>query len=159
MLTFVVLKVPVRAQSSHLHYKKEVEKSRSSRLDFLFFIPVSARRFCNPLSEYNGWPLWSSSDRRKTSSSPGRPVPEKVFNYTLPLPGVFRKALSSFRPQANYLSHNILGMKDRKLIFQFPFIVETHKKFCAKRFFSLSRTIFKSQGMISQSLANGMKRD
>ncbi|EHH00008.1 hypothetical protein HMPREF9441_02008 [Paraprevotella clara YIT 11840] len=36
-------------------------------------------------------------------------------------------------------------MKDRKLIFQFPFIVETHKKFCAKRFFSLSRTIFKSQ--------------
>ena len=37
------------------------------------------------------------------------------------------------------------GMKDRKLIFQFPFIVEPHKKFCAKRFFSLSRTIFKSQ--------------
>ena len=37
MLTFVALKVPVRAQSSHLHDKKEVEKSRSSRLGFLVF--------------------------------------------------------------------------------------------------------------------------
>ena len=43
-------------------------------------------------TRWNGWPLWSSSDRRKTSSSPGHPVPEKVSNYTLPLPGVFQKS-------------------------------------------------------------------
>lgn len=38
------MKVPVRAWSSHLHYKKEVGKSRSLRLGFLVFIPVSAAK-------------------------------------------------------------------------------------------------------------------
>ena len=29
-------------------------------------------------TRWNGWPLWSSSDKRKTSSSPGRSVPGRV---------------------------------------------------------------------------------
>ncbi len=37
MLTFALIKVPVRALSSHLHYKKEVEKSRLLRLGFLVY--------------------------------------------------------------------------------------------------------------------------
>ena len=36
-------------------------------------------------------------------------------------------------------------MKDVSGIFQFPFIAESGKKFSAKRFFNLSRTIFQSQ--------------
>ena len=36
-------------------------------------------------------------------------------------------------------------MKDRKCIFQLSFIAESGKKFSAKRFFNLSRTIFQSQ--------------
>ena len=36
-------------------------------------------------------------------------------------------------------------MKDVSAIFQFPFIAESDKKFSAKRFFNLSRTIFRSQ--------------
>jgi len=37
------------------------------------------------------------------------------------------------------------GMKDRKAIFQFPFIAESGKKSCTKRKFNLSRMIFQSQ--------------
>ena len=37
------------------------------------------------------------------------------------------------------------GMKDRKAIFQFPFMAESGKKFSAKRFFNLKRMIFQSQ--------------
>jgi hypothetical protein len=36
-------------------------------------------------------------------------------------------------------------MKDSKVTFQLPFMAENDKKFSAKRFFNLSRTIFRSQ--------------
>ena len=36
-------------------------------------------------------------------------------------------------------------MKGRKVTFQLPFMAENDKKFSAKRFFNLSRTIFRSQ--------------
>ena len=64
-------------------------------------------------------------------ASPPRSFSEKPFHP------------SGHRPTTSHIIY--YGMKDRKLIFQFPFIVETHKKFCAKRFFILSQTIFKSQ--------------
>ena len=146
MLTFVVLKVPVRAQSSHLHYKKEVEKSRSSRLGFLVFYTCigyegSAIHCLNITVGLSGV--------RPTGA---KPLHHRVARYRkkfsitrFPSPEFFRKALSSFRPQANYLSHNILWNEGQETHLSVSFIVETHKKFCAKRFFSLSRTIFKSQ--------------
>ena len=37
------------------------------------------------------------------------------------------------------------GMKGSKVTFQLPFMAENDKKFSAKRFFNLSRTIFRSQ--------------
>ena len=43
-------------------------------------------------------------------------------------------------------------MKDKEAVFQLPFIAESGKKFCAERFFNLSRMIFQSQ-------PNEMKRD
>lgn len=36
-------------------------------------------------------------------------------------------------------------MKGSKVTFQLPFMEENDKKFSAKRFFNLSRTIFRSQ--------------
>ena len=36
-------------------------------------------------------------------------------------------------------------MKGSKVTFQLPFMAENDKKFSAKRFFNLSRTIFRSQ--------------
>ena len=146
MLTFVVLKVPVRAQSSHLHYKKEVEKSRSSRLGFLVFYTCigyegSAIHCLNITVGLSGV--------RPTGA---KPLHHRVVRYRKKFP-ITRSPPQSFsekpfhpsghRPTTSHIIY--YGMKDRKLIFQFPFIVKTHKKFCAKRFFSLSRTIFKSQ--------------
>jgi len=37
------------------------------------------------------------------------------------------------------------ALKDVSGIFQYPFMAESGKKFSAKRFFNLSRTIFQSQ--------------
>ena len=45
------------------------------------------------------------------------------------------------------------GMKDRKAIFQFPFMAESGKKSCTKRKFNLSRMIFQSQANVFQFCA------
>ena len=45
------------------------------------------------------------------------------------------------------------GMKDRKAIFQFPFMAESGKKSCTKRKFNLSRMIFQSRANVFQFCA------
>ena len=47
-------------------------------------------------------------------------------------------------------------MKGSKVTFQLPFMAENDKKFSAKRFFNLSRTIFHS-AEIDFSLSRGQK--
>ena len=46
-------------------------------------------------------------------------------------------------------------MKGSKVTFQLPFMAENDKKFSAKRFFNLSRTIFRSQ-QIEMNIMNAL---